>query len=372
MNQKNDDNDDDSSWSPRGLQRNYELLGAPVLLFRNEAWYSSLQLPPDPVAGPQFEHLTRRKRTQARWYYPMDFHRLNQVTGEIPDLHKATRNSTDDTQEDSGEDSQEESENDSQMDPEEGSQAESEDERLLDYRQARRQLLRAVANRLEREQERTIRDPGFREEQNLDQQQGVRSVLLRDHDNKRGRCLIPWYQQHDVNAFPARLSVVGEERHESRRVAFRFTGRQNRRLLFYANERMNHAEPAYLAPWQQSSWMESDEGIEQVGDGSSSANRFGNCLVSFQCRCMTCNDSVSPNWWILHPIGPLLETIRLSHFATPGCREVWRGSEFASSRGMKITALNCSLTRKTTYWKSNNAETIYSLPAEAPTALSFT
>ena len=232
---------------------------------------------------------------------------------------------------------------DSEDDSQDDSQEDSEDHSFLDYGKARRQLLRSVAYRLEREQERVIRDPVFRDEHNLDLQQKVRGALLRDHDKEAAPRLIPWHQQHDVNAFPARLSVVGDERQKGRKVAFKYTEKQNRRLRMYANERMKHAEPAYLAPWQQSSWMDGDEmkeGIKaEVGDGTSSASQFGNCLVSFQCRCKVCLGSVSPNWWVLHPIGHLLEKIRLSQFATSGGREVWRGTKLASTRGINVTAV---------------------------------
>ncbi|KAL7581238.1 hypothetical protein ACA910_006014 [Epithemia clementina (nom. ined.)] len=50
------------------------------------------------------------------------------------------------------------------------------------------------------------------------------------------------------------------------------------------------------------------------------SQRVGNCIACFPCFCATCQsctdtrgDESTNNWWLLHPVGPLLDRVRLSH-----------------------------------------------------------
>ena len=81
---KEDANDHGDKKSSCCLQRNYEMLGAPVLLFRNDDSYTSFQTQSQPVSVQQIEDMQKRKRVQSQWYCPIETKLGNLVKRDIP------------------------------------------------------------------------------------------------------------------------------------------------------------------------------------------------------------------------------------------------------------------------------------------------
>ena len=81
---------DDDEEELKQVQRHYELLGAPCLLYRNYESYSLLDERVRPYENnnkqkrsvkdeKECDYLSRKRRVQARWYYPMDYHMIKRA-----------------------------------------------------------------------------------------------------------------------------------------------------------------------------------------------------------------------------------------------------------------------------------------------------
>lgn len=302
-----------------GRQRNYELLGAPVLLFRNQEAYSSFDIPGKHVSGEELKESFRSKRAQARWYYPMDYHRLQDFVDEasaVPEDDEAP------------------------VLRKRGSVHESEQEQVgRDKETERRAAVKKFALSAAEQQIAMLASAEYRDGSSLRLQKRARRFLLRDHDQSKTKRLIRNFQQYDVNLFPSRNRLRTGDRNRShievttRHLRHSFTVTQYEKLQIYGRERQDRADPAYLAPWQGSYWMDKHDywktgnrSKEKVND--TFAKECGNCLVTFQCQCRVCQVSNAPSWWMLHPIGALLETVRLSHLAMPHGNEVWQDIKY--------------------------------------------
>jgi hypothetical protein len=66
------------------LQRFYEQIGAPVLLHRNKPGLFDERYDPGVDAKVFADTLKRQRRTQARWYYPIDYHAIKPCLPEFP------------------------------------------------------------------------------------------------------------------------------------------------------------------------------------------------------------------------------------------------------------------------------------------------
>eukprot|EP00977_Amphora_coffeiformis_P023235 scaffold12636_cov176-Amphora_coffeaeformis.AAC.3 len=303
-------------------QWNYELLGAPVLLYRNEASYTELDLPAHTVTQDALDDIQAAKRARARWYYPIDFHRVRHVTGELSDKNDEQFLPAGNLATHYGRKRKRKEKDNKKIDKEEAAKLEK-----------KNQILK-VASRLEKEQITLLRDRKFLSEQNLDLQQEARLVLLRGHDRDASKNILWSYQHNDTNMYPGKFRLIRNDGRLNNTCSFQFGNLQQERLSRYAKERLNNADPAYLCPFQQTSWMDLYEldGTRTSGKEESDtrfANEYGNCIVSFPCSCTICDKVKSPAWWFLHPVGPLLETIQLSHFATPNGRQAWRAMKFS-------------------------------------------
>ena len=291
-------------------QHNYELLGAPVLLFRNRAAYTSLDQSTASVSLTTVRHYRRQQRVHARWYYPLDFHRVQMAEAETFLDNNASA-------EDDGS---------SSVSHYSSSNEETTEEANMDR-------LERIASRYKELQKQFPSQSPTEDSPNnyLSHQARRRRHLLRHHNPSLRQALLHAYRRKDVTTFPARL-MIGPKH-----AVFRFTGYQQQQLRRYAAQRIDHADPAYLAPWQPGTWMHASA---LAGTGRSNDNPIhsiparGNTIVSFPCRCPVCTASDHHRvWWILHAVGPLQETIRLSQLALPGAsRTVWRGQKFSNSR----------------------------------------
>lgn len=351
----------------------YELLGAPILAFRNEQAYSSDATTIDhqphqrrPIHRDDLKELFKKNRACARWYYPIDFHRIklhlqcvaagaddddDDKKPEMSNKRKRSRKHVDERHH--GDDgippSTEDIRKDGSQKTTQRPREETEKPRTVDARdkksskkrkkkfkhaqktksssveKTRRKQYKAMAREAKNDRNNTICRTDFIAKQNFELQQEARRFLLsRSHDESQSYHLLRLYQKYDVNLTPAGISLQGKG---LLKYGFDTTVRQN--LLKFAKERKFRADPAYMAPFSSSDWATGLARLSGHKADNPVARDFGNCLCSFSCLCTRCKKSNNPTWWILHPTGPLLETIRLSHLATPRGRRVWTDIKFS-------------------------------------------
>lgn len=163
----------------------------------------------------------------------------------------------------------------------------------------------------------------------------------------KARQKISAYAQLDTNFVPGkeRLKygyVKGVTKKEHRRV-FGLTGIKRKQTQLYDRERLNRADPAYIAPFHLPSLKSATladvrtrgipkykrERHEVPGiprDDPNAPDRFGNCLLSFPCKCGVCSTGLdrheTPIPCLLHPVGPLQDRVRLSFLQLPRGRRV--------------------------------------------------
>lgn len=172
----------------------------------------------------------------------------------------------------------------------------------------------------------------------------ARMLLARNHnpsemDCAKARQTLRSYTQLDASYIPSKVQHVAKEEtryiHDTLRL----------QTELYDRERLNRAIPAYVAPFHLPSLKNSTEGdIISRGipslkkfhrreipaiprDDPNAPSLFGNCLLSFPCKCGACstastNDKTQPTACLLHPVGPLQDRVRLSFLSLPRGRRM--------------------------------------------------
>ena len=322
--------------------RNYEMLGAPVLLYRNEDAYTDLDLPqPRRVSFKEMKALHRKRRVQARWYYPMDFHRINNVAED------ESRNFTDQQSR------RNTPVNNGSSDDKDDSGHESDSDHTKDGIRRKRLRKEVKENYTDRETNFSS-DESHRKERLPSIQQRARYHMLCDQGQEQDSEVIRRYEQFDVDQFPSKLPNLEKgDGGKARKAACNLKQNQEDQLFFYRKQRIDYSDPSYLAPFHQSSWMGKRDlrrglDVSDLDKEMTVAREYGNCLICFPCSCEICSRSETPTWWVLHPMGPLMERIRLSHFATASGRKVWREIKFQAMPGLKLSKKMGSFSRPAT------------------------
>jgi hypothetical protein len=315
------------------LQRVYELLGAPSLLYRQES--TAFAEPPQQNDASSFqEYLQARRRAQARWYYPIDHHVLKPILPKLSNemlrkmrkemsVHRQVAGHPVEEAEDDDDGVVGEKEGEAGNRTDEGdntgvSKDETTELKIETFfsrnylqqqslplmQQARAHMLLPLAG-----------------EENLENAEEIRNTV---HSVVRG------YQIYDASYVPA---TVLKKRPQKKLVTKRVVYAHR-----YSRERQDLGDPAYLAPFDTTSLHETmadDKAFlasqEEFRGGSTRRRRtptffttdpnsptmYGNCLVSFTCPCPVCKGNPKHSWCLLHPTGELLDRVRLSYLHLP-------------------------------------------------------
>jgi hypothetical protein len=334
----------------------YEQLGAPVLLYRNPDTYTLQDergaMPSSSASAAAAAWVENREalnRASSRWYYPVDYHVLRNATG-APQLPKsvarlfggigqqkvarkkakASNDKGDDEDDSSSTDS-----DDSSADMEESGDN-GEPKRSV----SRRPHLKERVARLKRD----MKNADYFEQQTFPLQLEARTLMLLTELDDRlpvvrqaVRRKLRALQAYDASYVPAReRSKLGNNLKNSKREMLTRTGMTDlvfQQTAMYDRERRNRADPAYLAPFHRESLLGAAEADATDGSGGrrrlepaisrddpNAPTRYGNCLVCAACKCGACRGQTGrqpSSAILLHPVGPLLDRVRLDFVAFP-------------------------------------------------------
>jgi hypothetical protein len=155
------------------------------------------------------------------------------------------------------------------------------------------------------------------------------------------------YAQLDTNYVPGKVRLKYSNKVAAKKIHRRVlgvTGIIRQQTQLYDRERMNRADPAYMVPFHLPSLkMTTAADIQSRGvpklktkahqelpsiprDDPNAPTLFGNCILSFPCKCGVCTTGESrqetPVPCLLHPVGPLQDRVRLSFLVLPRGRRV--------------------------------------------------
>jgi hypothetical protein len=303
------------------LQRVYELLGAPSILYRQDST-AFVEPPPQENDVSLFqEYLQARRRVQARWYYPMDHHVTTRTLPKLSEEmlekmtkpHRVHRKKLDKqpVEEVNSEGAAADEADNTGVSKQKAKGHKGEVMYSRDYFQLQSLPLLQVARA-----HMLLPLTGERNE-NLEDEEEVRDKVHKIVQN---------YQMHDANYIPCKVHMrVGNDR------KYLFSQRVLETQQ-YARERQDLSDPAYLAPFDTKSLrdtMADDEIYRGEFKGrrrrtpkflttdQNSPTKYGNCLVSFACPCPVCQNNPEHAWCLLHPTGALLDRVRLSYLHLP-------------------------------------------------------
>jgi hypothetical protein len=306
------------------LQRVYELLGAPSLLYRQEST-ALAEAPPrenDNDATLFQKYLQSRRRAQARWFYPIDHHIVKPTLPPLM-LHKMRKRRV--HRRVDGQTVEEESDDN--------------DEDINEDDEGKKKKAKAKGGT----DEDIIYSRDYFEQQSLPLLQEARAFMLLPllgEENKnfekvrrKVHSTIEDYQLYDVSYVPARARKRIKFNGHKMLAPHRFQATQQ-----YSRERQDFSDPAYLAPFDTESLRETMTGDknsrvvdkELQGDNTrhrrpatflatdlNSPTKYGNGLVSFACPCPVCQNNTEHSWCLLHPTGASLDLVRLSYLHLP-------------------------------------------------------
>ena len=305
----------------------YELLGAPLLLFRNESCYSPWHDEPVNMDYSSFlEHQRRIKRCQARWYYPMDYANIRPVLHRLPDGFLGP--GFDDTYDPPSSDFMSDFYCLSIKEPFIFEKDQGDDSDNIDWM--------------------------FVKDQTHPYQQEARAhMLLADEESRTDPDklleklrILRRHQQYDVNALPRtppRKKAVSKPRRYNNTALklFRLSTRAAKLTHRLTHERLNRSDPSYLAPFDSNLVEElaredfrmrfpaTNAGGKEARylrqnvyygdmDDVNAPVHYGNCLLAVTCPCSFCRiTSSDPSWCLLHATGPLLEKLCCSFLRFP-------------------------------------------------------
>jgi hypothetical protein len=350
------------------LQRVYELLGAPSLLYRQESTAFAEPPPQENDASLFQEYLQSRRRAQARWYYPIDHHVLKptlpklsiemlekmrtkirvhrrvdgQPVEEMKDdsgnneedqhQHEKEGNNTGPRRLEEGDDNNEDAQHEKEVG--EGDPTDKGDNTRVSKQKAKGGTSEIIYSQdyfqqqslplLQEARAYMLLPLAGEKNENLEEEEQVRNKVHSAVQN---------YQLYDASYVPARARKKGKVRGPKVIPPQRVRDTQR-----YSRERQDFGDPAYLAPFDTKSVRETmvhDEAsrtVEEDWSGGSTRRRrtptflatdpnsptkYGNCLVSFACPCPVCENNTEHSWCLLHPTGTLLDLVRLSYLHLP-------------------------------------------------------
>lgn len=332
------------------LQRSYELLGAPSLLFRQES--TSFVEPFQGNDATSFqEYLRARKRAQVRWYHPLDHLAMNDIPEVLQnDLRMALGIKK-------GSGKAEPVAGNAAIDVDGKSSTDSGDE-VAEEGSTRTDASEVASNRGSEASEQTGTGPAAASggslrnqhkslvttsEQSLSFLQKSRAPMIVVSDNmraeKRGHVkrFLDTNGAYDATFVPGRMKTVSGYRLNSMLAPTRrLPGTQR-----HKRERQDYSDPAYLAPFSANSLKEvmaddtSTAAKDDDGQASTTLNRrrqthailkddpespteYGNCLAVLACTCSSCKGKRSAHSvCLLHPVGQVLDRVRLSFISLP-------------------------------------------------------
>lgn len=134
-----------------------------------------------------------------------------------------------------------------------------------------------------------------------------------------------------LHAFPTAGAKIRRQAQKTDRVSLATQAESCR----YIPDGLNCVDPAYLAPFDAETLKEgmtpfqdhvaaagvkrrADEDAPAIPWGDCNApEQYGNCIALMPCACCNCKDNEDHTWALLHPVGPLLDRVRLSHVSLP-------------------------------------------------------
>ena len=208
----------------------------------------------------------------------------------------------------------------------------------------------------------TFRDEEYQKQQSFQIQRNARIRMLVETDqrhsakhcfslrnsSRRAKVIAQVHQQYELTYIPCKLRKANRLHHHHS-----LTRGQLTKAKMALQQRLWHADPAYLAAPSLSSIHEAIRvlPVEQRGCSSKTVPShvlvsqsqlptdvedaltqcMGNCIACLACFCSVCTTATtaakgsSPpsktatprSWWVLHPVGPLLDRLRLSHIQLP-------------------------------------------------------
>ncbi|GKY92209.1 hypothetical protein MPSEU_000192100 [Mayamaea pseudoterrestris] len=326
----------------------FEQLGAPINLFRNESAYTPMHDEPLNMDAPTFLDYQRKlKRSQARWYYMMDYKSIRPVMQKLPrgflgPAYKAY--------DDAGEDDDDDDDDDDEFEAPSKHRMSKYHCLSLDQESANDDDMTNDAN--DGDDSPNI-DWTFLYSSSLPLQQEIRAQMLLSANEavpksakaiRKRLKLMRLYQQYDALYLPRRMRAPAGANLNKSPTSRRLSKRAAQLTRRMDRNRLDRADPSYLAPFDATviNEMARDDLVEQypvacVNSGaefvSKAARRqdlyynnmdsceapvhYGNCLATTTCPCDYCRASANPSWCLLHATGPLLDRITCSFLQFP-------------------------------------------------------
>ena len=367
---------DDADADNLQKHRLYEQLGAPILLYRNREMYTRQDEDPrlcnaaiteENAAALFHASESQLRRSCARWYYPVDHHIVCR-----PDASSALRvlcpdwTKTKDKLKSTDGKQQVENENEDSSSVEvvsdqrgtgeargkDGTSPQAVEDLVEDDDEEKGAVAQQNLNKDDeksgttwqsRKRQRRGHDDNnvYSKEQSLHLQLEARAAMLLDDTDTsaryQARQKLRVYTQLDTNYVPAseRTKKTGGGRLPPGLSSVACGQTQQ-----FDRERLNRADPAYLAPFHLQSLTRavaedtltrgvSDKTATQYvpgvapDDPTNAPQLFGNCLCSFSCQCGVCKQQQQQQVvCLLHPVGPLQDRVRLSFLAFPRGRSI--------------------------------------------------
>lgn len=335
------------------LQRVYELLGAPSLLYRQESTAFSEPPPQENDTALFQEYLQSRRRTQARWYYPVDHHIIRPTLPKLSELmlekmrKKRRVHRVEEVKDDDG-NNEKEGDNMGPRRLEEGDDNNEGDQHEKEVGEGnptdKSDNTRVSKKKAKKGTSDLIYSQDYFQQQTLPLLQEARAHMLlplagEENDSfeveeevrSKVHSAIQNYQLFDASYVPARARMKGKVSGPKTILPQRVQATKR-----YSQERQDFSDPAYLAPFDTDSLRETmadDETSRTVYEefrhtrrrrpltflatDPNTPTKYGNCIVSFACPCPVCQNNTEHSWCLLHPTGTLLDLVRLSYLHLP-------------------------------------------------------